>query len=88
MFGEPVDDGTWRLVNFAAVVPLLGAAILPIVGLPMWHRRRWRRVLLNVAWVIAMGCVMQPCWSFGSPGQQDDPGRRLPAARSSQRCPS
>jgi len=58
MFGVPVDDGTWRLVNFAAVVPLLGAAILPVGALGLWQRRTWRRVLLGVAWVIAVGCVM------------------------------
>ncbi len=58
MFGVPADDGTWRLVNFAAVVPLLGAAILPVVAMRLWHRRTWRRVLLGAAWVIAVGCVM------------------------------
>ncbi len=58
MFGVPVDDGTWRLVNASAVVPLLGAAVLPVVALRVWHRRTWRRVLLGVGWVIAVGCVM------------------------------
>jgi hypothetical protein len=58
MFGIPADVTTWRLINLAAVVPLIGAATLPAVAWPLWRHRGSRRVLLGMAWVIAVGCVM------------------------------
>jgi hypothetical protein len=48
----------WRVINFTAAGVLLVAAALPIAALPLWRRPGARRVLLVLAWVVAVGCVM------------------------------
>jgi hypothetical protein len=57
MFGEPVSEEQWRAINLVAAGLLLGAAVLPIVALPLWHLRWPRRVLLAIAWLIAVACI-------------------------------
>lgn len=58
MIGVPRSESEFRLLNVAAVVVLLVAAILPVAALPLWRRPRPRRILLAVCWVVAVGCVM------------------------------
>ena len=58
MFGVPESDAAWRAINLVAAALLTGAAVLPIVALRLWHAAVPRRVLLAVAWIIAVGCVM------------------------------
>jgi Protein of unknown function (DUF3995) len=58
MIGVPRSESEFRLLNLAAVVVLLVAAILPVAALPLWRRPRPRRILLAVCWVVAVGCVM------------------------------
>lgn len=58
IIGVPADEGTWRAINLAAAGLLLGASILPLVALPLWRRTGPRRVLLGMAWIIAVGCIM------------------------------
>jgi hypothetical protein len=58
MAGEVRSEALWRAINLIAAALLVGAAILPIVVLPLWRRAGPRRVLLATAWIIAVGCVM------------------------------
>jgi len=58
MIGVPRSESEFRLLNLAAVVVLLVAAVLPVAALPLWRRPRPRRILLAVCWVVAVGCVM------------------------------
>ena len=58
MFGEPVSQRQWRLINGIAAVLLLGAAILPVATARLWRHPRARAILLAIGWVIAVGCVM------------------------------
>jgi hypothetical protein len=51
----------WRTINLTAAGVLLVAAALPLAALPLWRRRGPRRVLLVLAWVVAVGCVMHAC---------------------------
>lgn len=57
MFGEPASEAKWRAINLAAAALLLGAAVLPLMALPLWRTQWPRRVLLAVAWVIAVACI-------------------------------
>jgi hypothetical protein len=58
MFGTPVSMGQWRLINAEGAASLLVAAVLSVATLPLWQRRRARLVLLELCWVIAVGCLM------------------------------
>jgi hypothetical protein len=57
MFGVPASDAQWRSINLVAAGLLLGAAALPIIALRWWARPWPRRILLAVAWLIAVACV-------------------------------
>ncbi|MFG2039932.1 hypothetical protein [Dactylosporangium sp. NPDC048998] len=56
--GRPANPSAFRMLNMAATIILLIAAVLPIAMLPLWPRRRVGPVLLAVCWVIAVGCGM------------------------------
>ena len=45
------------LINLVAAGLLLGAAALPLVALPLWSRPLPRRLLLGIAWAIAVACI-------------------------------
>jgi hypothetical protein len=55
---RPGSEGQFRLVNLAGAVVIAAAAVLPVATLPLWSRRRPRRVLLGLCWVVAVGCCM------------------------------
>lgn len=57
MFGVPTADAQWRGINLVAAALLLGAAVLPLVALPLWSKAWPRRILLSVAWVIVVACI-------------------------------
>jgi hypothetical protein len=58
MFGRPASIAQWRAINLAAAAMLLAVALLPMAALPLWPRRRPRRVLLAASWVLTVGFVM------------------------------
>ncbi len=58
MFGTPVSESQWRLVNGVGAALILLAAILPLATARMWRNPRARVALLTIGWVIAVGCVM------------------------------
>jgi hypothetical protein len=58
MIGTPASESRWRAINLGAAGVLLLVALLPLAALPRWERPRWRRVLLAVAWLLAVGGVM------------------------------
>lgn len=58
MFGSPTSEAQWRAVNLAGAAILLVVAVLPVAALPLWRRARFRRVLLGMCWVLAVGFVM------------------------------
>jgi hypothetical protein len=58
MFGTFVSESQWRLINAAGAAILLGAAVAPIVLLPLWRWSPLRPALLALCWVVAVGCVM------------------------------
>ena len=58
MFGVPESQDQWRSLNAFAAVGLLVAAAVPVVALPLWHRRVARPVLLTLFTVAAVGLVM------------------------------
>jgi hypothetical protein len=57
MFGEPASDADWRAINLVAAALLFGAAVLPVLALPLWRTRWPRRILLAAAWLIAVACI-------------------------------
>jgi hypothetical protein len=56
--GTLASPGQFQLINAVAAALLLGAAILPVVTLPLWSRCHPRWVLLGLCWVVAVGCCM------------------------------
>jgi hypothetical protein len=56
-FGEPASDTQWRAINLVAAALLLVAAVLPLIALPLWRIPWPRRILLVVAWLIAVACI-------------------------------
>jgi hypothetical protein len=58
MFGIPVSESQWRLINAIGAGILLVAAAAPIVLLKLWCRPRLRPALLALCWVVTVGCVM------------------------------
>jgi hypothetical protein len=58
MFGVPSSEGQWRLINGIGSAILLVGAVLPIILLRLWQRRRLTTVLLGLCWIVAVGCVM------------------------------
>jgi hypothetical protein len=55
---RPGSETQFRLINLAGAAVIGIAAVLPIATLPLWSRRRPRRVLLAVCWLGAVGCCM------------------------------
>ncbi|SCL17475.1 hypothetical protein GA0070624_1301 [Micromonospora rhizosphaerae] len=57
--GRPADPAQFRLINAAAVIILVVAAVTPFAILPLWQRRGvvWRAAL-GLCWTVAVGCVM------------------------------
>ncbi len=58
MFGSPTSEAQWRAVNLAGAAILLVVALLPVAALPLWRRPRFRRALLALCWLLAVGFVM------------------------------
>src|SRR5690349_9040368 len=58
MFGVPVSESQWRLINAIGAAILLVGAAAPIVLLRLWSRPQIRPALLTVCWVVTVGCVM------------------------------
>ncbi|MGW6497714.1 DUF3995 domain-containing protein [Nonomuraea angiospora] len=58
MFGTPVSHQQWLLINAAAAVILLIAAVVPVATLPLWRHQYGRRGLQALCWMVAVGCVM------------------------------
>jgi hypothetical protein len=58
MVGRPASQAEWRAVNLAGAVIVLVLALLPVVMLPWWERRRLRPVLLAACWLLAVGYIM------------------------------
>jgi hypothetical protein len=57
MFGTPVSQQQWRLINAIAGALLFVAAFLPVALLGAWRSPRARPALLGLCWVIAVSCV-------------------------------
>jgi hypothetical protein len=57
MFGTPVSESQWRLVNAIGAAFLLVGAIAPLALLRAWRRPRMRPVLLTLCLIVAVGCV-------------------------------
>jgi hypothetical protein len=55
---RPAWETQFRLINLAGAIVIGVAAVLPVATLPLWPRRRPRRALLAICWVIAVGCCM------------------------------
>lgn len=58
MFGTPVSDYDWRVVNAKGAVILGFVAVLPIAVLRLWHSSRAMPWLLILSWMICVGGVM------------------------------
>jgi hypothetical protein len=58
MFGTPVSEHDWRMVNAKGAVILAFVAVLPVAILPLWERPRARRWLLSLSWLMAVGGVV------------------------------
>jgi hypothetical protein len=55
---RPSAVDQFRLINLAGAVIIGIAALLPVAALPLWSRRRGRRLMLAVCWLVAVGCCM------------------------------
>jgi hypothetical protein len=58
MFGIPVSESQWRLINAVGAAILLVGAAAPLVLLRWWRRPRMRTALLALCWIVTVGCVM------------------------------
>jgi hypothetical protein len=58
MFGTPVSESQWRIINAIGAAILLVGAVAPLLMLRVWRRPRMRPVLLTLCWIVAVGCVM------------------------------
>ena len=58
MFGTPVSEHDWRIVNAKGAAILALIAILPIAVLRLWRRSRARPWLLTLCWIVSVGAVM------------------------------
>jgi hypothetical protein len=56
--GVPAPTATFQLINGAAAGILAIAGVVPMLALRLWPRRTPRRILLALAWVVAVGCCM------------------------------
>lgn len=58
MFGTPVSEHDWRMVNARGAVILALVAMLPIALIRAWRSSRARRWLLILSWIMAVGGIM------------------------------
>lgn len=58
MFGTPVSESQWRLINAVGAGILLVAAASPLILLKLWCRPRLRWALLAACWLVTVGCIM------------------------------
>jgi hypothetical protein len=58
MFGTPVSEQDWRVVNAKGAAILALVAILPVAVLRLWHSSRARPWLLALSWMMAVGGIM------------------------------
>jgi hypothetical protein len=58
MFGTPVSEHDWRMVNAKGAVILALVAILPVAVLRLWQSSRARPWLLTLCWIVSVGGVM------------------------------
>jgi hypothetical protein len=58
MFGTPVSESQWRLINGIAGAILLVGAVAPLALLRTWRWPRMRPVLLTLCWIVTVGCVV------------------------------
>lgn len=65
MFGTPVSERDWRIVNAKGAAILACVAILPIAILRLWRNPRAKIWLLVVAWIMAVGGVMHALIGIG-----------------------
>lgn len=57
MFGTPVSEAQWRLVNAVGGTIIAVLAFLPLALLGSWRHARRRPALLALCWVVAVGGV-------------------------------
>jgi hypothetical protein len=55
---RPGSEDQFRLINLTGAIVIGVAAVLPPVTLPLWSRRRPRRALLVLCWLVTVGCCM------------------------------
>jgi hypothetical protein len=55
---RPGHEGEFRLINLAGSVVIAGIALFPVVALRLWSRKRARKVLLAICWLLAVGLTM------------------------------
>ncbi|HEY7063807.1 MAG TPA: hypothetical protein VII06_20180 [Chloroflexota bacterium] len=58
MFGVPVSESQWRLINAVGAAIVFVRIAAPLVLLRLWRRPRLRMVLLTFCWLVLVGCVM------------------------------
>ena len=58
MFGSPVSEHDWRMVNAKGAVILALVAVLPVALLRLWGSSRARPWLLTISWIMAVGGIM------------------------------
>src|SRR5690606_9640844 len=58
VFGTPVSQAQWRLINAVGGAVIAGLAVLPLALLRSWRRPRRRSALLVPCWIVAVGCVV------------------------------
>lgn len=58
MFGIPVSNDLWRLINGVGALALLGAAAIAALVPRLQDRPRVRAILIGFGWVAFVGCVM------------------------------
>lgn len=58
MFGTPVSENAWRMVNARGALILALVAIVPVAVLRLWRRARARPWLLTLSSILAVGGIM------------------------------
>ena len=61
MFGTPVSETQWRLINAAGAGIIFVGAIAPLVLVRLWRREgrpRGAAIVFGLCWLVMVGCVM------------------------------